>query len=133
MRLVVLIATAALALAAPAVAAAPKTFTVTITAPTHKPKINVHWPYVVKVTDLQGKALAGTLSLAVVDPVGGVHPVQYSYSKTKNVTNVPIKGVFRDYIIWPPESAVGLALKFRATVKTAKGKAVVVYLVTPHK
>ena len=117
MRTAVLIATAALALA----------------APTHKPKINVHWPYVVKVTDLQGKALAGTLSLAVVDPVGGVHPVQFSYSKTKYVTDIPIKGVFRDYVIWPPESAVGLALKFRGTVKTAKGKAVLIYLVTPHR
>jgi hypothetical protein len=133
MRRWILVATAVFALAAPAVAAAPKTFKASVTAPTHAPKINIHWPYQVTVTDLKGKPLAATLSLVVVDPVGGVHPVQYSYSKTKNVTNVPIKGTFRDYIIWPPASAVGLALKFRATLKTAKGKAVLIYLVTPHR
>jgi hypothetical protein len=132
MRLWILIATAVLALAAPAVAAAPKTFKATLSAPTHAPKINVHWPYQVTVTDLKGKPLAATLSLAVVDPVGGVHPVQYG-SSTKYITNVPIKGTFRNYVIWPPASAVGLALKFRATLKSAKGKAVLIYLVTPHR
>jgi hypothetical protein len=132
MRLSILIATAVLALAAPAVAAAPKTFKSSLTAPTHAPKINVHWPYQVTVTDLKGKPLAATLSLVVVDPVGGVHPVQYGSSK-KYITNVPIKGVFRNYVIWPPAAAVGLALKFRATLKTAKGKAVLIYLVTPHR
>jgi hypothetical protein len=132
MRLWILIATAVLALAAPAVAAAPKTFKASLTALTHKPKINIHWPYQVTVTDLKGKPLAATLSLAVVDPVGGVHPVQYG-SSTKYITNFAIKGSFRNYVIWPPASAVGLALKFRATLKTAKGKTVLIYLVTPHR
>ena len=35
-------------------------------------------------------------------------------------------------MLWPPDSAVGVVLKFRATVKTAKGKAVLIYLVKPH-
>ncbi len=132
MRLWILIATAVLALAAPAVAAAPKTFKAILTAPTHAPKIKTHWPYQVTVTDLNGKPLAATLSLAVVDPIGGVHPVQYGAS-TKYITNVQIKGTFRDYVIWPPASAVGVALKFRATLKTAKGKTVLIFLVTPHR
>ncbi len=79
MRLLVLIATAAFALAAPAVAAAPKTFKATLTAATHTPKADnkTHWPYQVKVTDLKGKPLAGKVTIAIVDPVGGVHPVQF--------------------------------------------------------
>ena len=93
---------AALALAAPAVAAAPKTFKVALTAPTHTPKVNVHWPYVDQGDRRSGaRRSRGRSAVAVVDPIGGVHPVQYSCCKTKYVTNVPIKGVFRDYVIWP--------------------------------
>jgi hypothetical protein len=131
MRRVVLIATAALALAAPAVAAAPA-FKATLTAAGHKPKINVHWPYQVKVT-YKGLLLGGKLSVAIVDPLGTAHPVQYGANK-KYITNVLFKGLFRDYVIWPPASAIqGVVLKFRATVVTAKGKAVLVYNVSPHK
>ena len=132
MRLAVPVAIAVLALASSAAGAVPKAFRATLTAPTHAPKVNVHWPYQVTVADLKGKPLAGKVSVAIVDPVGGVHPVQFG-ANTKYVTNVTFKGVFRDYVIWPPESAVGVVLKFRVTVKTAKGTAVLVYPVTPHR
>jgi len=135
MRLAVLIATLALALTATAVAATPKTFKATLTAATHTPVADnkTKWPYQVKLTDLKGKPLAGKLSIAIVDPLGTVHPVQF-FLNTKYVTNIPFKGVFKDAVLWPPESAVqGLVLKFRATVVTAKGKAVLIYGVSPHK
>ena len=79
MRLAVLIAVVTLALAAPAVAAAPKTLKATLTAATHTPVADntTHWPYQVKVTDLKGKPLAGKITVAIVDPVGDVHPVQF--------------------------------------------------------
>jgi hypothetical protein len=133
MRLAVFIAIAALALAAPAVAAAPKTFKATLTAATHTPTADnkTHWPYRVKLTDLKGKPLAGRITVAIVDPLGTVHPVQFG-ANTKYVTNWPFKGVFKDWVLWPPDSAVGVVLKFRATVTTAKGKAVLIYLVKPH-
>ena len=133
MRLAVLIAVVGLALAAPAVAAAPKTFKATLTAATHTPVADntTHWPYQVKVTDLKGKPLAGKISVAIVDPLGTAHPVQF-FANTKYVTNIPFKGVFKDWVLWPPDSAVGVVLKFRATVVTAKGKAVLIYPVKPH-
>ena len=132
MRLVVLIAALALVPASPAASANPRTFKATFTAATHTPKINVHWPYAVKVTDLSGKPLAGRITVAIVDPLGTVHPVEFG-ANTTHVTNWPFKGVFRDWVLWPPESAVGVALKFRCTVKTAKGVAVLTYLVTPRR
>ena len=132
MKLAVLIAAATLTLSVAATAAGPKSFTAAFTAATHTPKINVHWPYSVKIADLQGKLLAGRITVAIVDPLGTVHPVQFGANKT-NVTNWPFKGTFRDWVIWPPESAVGVALKFRCTVKTAKGIAVLTYLVTPKR
>ncbi len=133
MRLLVVIAAATLALAAPAVAAAPKTLKATLTAATHTPVADnkTHWPYQVKVTDLKGKPLAGKISIAIVDPLGTAHPVQFG-ANTKYITNWPFKGVFKDWVLWPPDSAVGVVLKFRATVVTAKGKAVLIYPVKPH-
>ena len=133
MRLAVLIAVLGLALATPAVAAAPKTFKAKLTAATHTPIADnkTHWPYQVKLTDLKGKPLAGKISVAIVDPLGTAHPVQFG-ANTKYVTNWPFKGVFKDWVLWPPESAVGVVLKFRTTVVTARGKAVLIYLVKPH-
>lgn len=134
MRFAVLTATVLLALAAPAVAAAPKTFKATLTAPTHTPKADdtTRWPYQVKVTDLKGRPLAGRITVSIVDPLGTAHPVEFG-ANTKHVTNWPFKGVFRDWVLWPPISAVGVALKFRATVQTAKGTVVLIYLVTPQR
>lgn len=96
-----------------AAAAAP--ITVTITAANHAPKVNVPWAYSVKVTDGSGKTVAAKLSMVVIDPIGGVHPVEFFKKKTF-VTNVAIKGVFSDKIVWPPAS-VGYVLKLRATAK----------------
>src|SRR3990172_1747726 len=89
---------------------------VTISAPV-KPKVNVPWAYTVKVVDASGKPVAAKLSMVVVDPLGTPHPVEFFKKKTF-VTNVAIKGVFSDKIIWPPAS-VGYPLKLRATVKVS--------------
>ena len=93
---------------------------VTISAPV-KPKVNVPWAYSVKVVDARGKPIAARLSLVVIDPLGTAHPVEFFKKKTF-VTNVAIKGVFRDKIIWPPAS-VGYPLKLRATAKAGGVKA----------
>ena len=133
MRRFVPIAVAVLALAAPAVAAAPKAFKATLTAATHTPVADnkTKWAYQVKLTDLKGKPLAGTITVAIVDPLGTAHPVQF-FLGTKYVTNIPFKGVFKNGVLWPPNSAVGVVLKFRATVVSAKGKTVLTYPVKPH-
>jgi hypothetical protein len=104
---------------------------VTLTAAGHSPKIKVHWPYTVTATS-GGKPVAAKLSVAIVDPIGGVHPVQFGASK-KYVTNWPFKGTFHDYLIWPADSAVGVPLVVRATVKIGKTTKVVSYKVTPKK
>jgi hypothetical protein len=125
------VATAASLAAAGAIALSGGAAQVTLTAAGHTPKIKVHWPYSVKVTQ-GGKPVAAKVSVAIVDPIGGVHPVQFGVSK-KYVTNWPFKGTFSDYLIWPPSSAVGVPLTVRATVKIGKTTKVVSYVVTPHK
>lgn len=84
-----------------------------MTAATHRPKVNARLPYSVKASR------AGRLTVQILDPLGGVHAVQYDESK-KNVTNFPFKGVFRDYLEFPPESR-GFKLVVRATIKTPVG------------
>ena len=103
---------------------------VTLTAAGHTPKIKAHWPYTVTATT-GGKPAAARLSVAIVDPIGGVHPVQFAASK-KYVTNWPFKGRFHDYLIWPASSAVGVTLVVRASVKIGKTTKVVTYNVMPH-
>jgi hypothetical protein len=106
-------------------------FKATLLAGGHAPAINTRWPYSVKVTNTKGKPLAARLTAVVVDPIGGVHPVEFFSSSTKHVTNFPIKGTFRDAIIWPPESK-GYALTFRMTVRVGTAKRVLTYLLTPR-
>ncbi len=101
---------------------------VTVTAPGHTPKINIHWNYVVRVTQ-DGKLVPGRITEQIVDPIGGHHPVEFGKS-TKNITSWPFKGEFRDFIIWPPSSR-GIPLKFRVIVVVGKTKRVVDYAVTP--
>ncbi len=103
---------------------------VTLTAAGHTPKIKTHWPYTVTATS-GGKPVAARLSVAIVDPIGGVHPVQFAASK-KYVTNWRFKGRFHDYLIWPASSAVGVTLVVRATVKIGKTTRIVTYNVMPH-
>ena len=102
---------------------------VSLTAPTHTPRINVHWPYSVRATR-GGKAVTARITVQLVDPIGGVHPVQLGSSK-KNITNLRFRGVFRDYVIWPPESR-GFPLKLRVTVVGKGFRKVLQYAVTPR-
>jgi len=125
------LASAASFAAAGALALSGNATKVTLTAAGHSPKINTHWPYTVTATS-GGKPAVARISVAIVDPIGGVHPVQFGASK-KYVTNWPFKGRFHDYLIWPANSAVGLALVVRATVKIGKSTKVVSYTVTPRK
>jgi hypothetical protein len=97
-------------------------------ATTHTPKVNARWPWSISVTTISGRLLAGTVSAAVVDPIGGVHPVEYGCCKGKFITNVRIKGRFADYVQFPL-SAKGFRLTFRVTVKSRLGTRVVNYWV----
>lgn len=109
-----LVVTALLAASVAGSSQAASPIKVTISAPV-KPKVNVPWAYTVKVVDASGKPVAAKLSMVVVDPLGTPHPVEF-FKKKRFVTNVAIKGVFSDKIIWPPTS-VGYPLKLRATAK----------------
>jgi hypothetical protein len=117
-----------LALAVPLVASAAGSLTVAFHATTHAPKVNARWPWSISATS-GGKPVAGTVTAQVVDPVGGIHPVEFGGVKTKFVTNVKFKGRFSDFVIYPPISK-GIGVTFRVTVKTTLGKRVVNYPVT---
>jgi hypothetical protein len=95
-------------------------------APTHTPKVNVRWPWSITVSTQAGTPLAATISVAIVDPLGGVHPVEYDCCKTKFITNVKIKGRFADKVIYPLASK-GFRVVFRVTVRTPGGRRVVNY------
>jgi hypothetical protein len=101
---------------------------VTATAATHKPKINAHWSYTVKVTSA-GKPTSGKITVQIVDPLGGVHAVQFG-AKAKNITNIPFKGTFSDYMIFPAAGR-GIPLTIRFTIHVGSAKKVVGYSVTP--
>ena len=116
------------ALALPVVATAAGSLTVTFHATTHVPKVNTHWPWSITATS-GGNPVAGTVTAKVVDPVGGVHAVEFGGVKNKFVTDVKFKGTFRDFVIFPPISK-GIGVTFRVTVKTTLGKRVVTYPVT---
>jgi hypothetical protein len=102
---------------------------VTLTAPGHTPKINVHWNYVVRATE-GGKPVPARITAQIVDPIGGVHPVEFG-KNTKNITNWPFQGVFRDYIVWPPSSR-GVPLTLRIVVRVGAVRKTLTYVVTPH-
>jgi hypothetical protein len=109
----------------PAAGAAPS-FKVVFTASKHTPRVNERWPWSISVTTAAGKPLAATISAVVVDPIGGVHPVEYGCCAKKFVTNVKIKGTFRDFVQYPL-SAKGYRITFKVTVKTALGTRAVTY------
>ena len=115
------------ALAFPLAAGAAAPLTVVLKTGTHTPKVNAKWPWSITVSRA-GKPLAATISAAVVDPIGGVHPVEYGCCKKKFITNVKIKGTFADYVQYPL-AAKGYKVVFRVTVKTALGTRVVNYWV----
>jgi hypothetical protein len=118
----------AIALAFPLVAGAAAPFNVTFTAPKHTPKVNEKWNWKLTVATPAGKPLAATISAVVIDPVGGVHPVEYGCCAKKFITNVKIKGSFTDYVQYPL-AAKGYKITFKVTVKTALGTKAVTYWV----
>jgi hypothetical protein len=124
-------AAASAAVAASVLASGAPAAKVTLAAPGHRPKVDTHWNYSVSASSA-GKPAAATLTVQIVDPIGGVHPVERGKS-TKKIVNWPFKGTFRDYVIWPPSSAVGVPLTFRVTVKAAGKRKVISYQVTPHR
>jgi hypothetical protein len=94
-------------------------FRARLSAQTHTPKINTRWRYEVRVLDLAGRPIRARITVQIVDSFGGVHAARFGKSD-RDVTNWPIKGVFRDFAIWPQESR-GFRLIFRVTV-SAKGQ-----------
>jgi hypothetical protein len=102
---------------------------VTLVGSGHSPKAGAHWKYSVTVSR-GGKPVAARLTAQIVDPLGSSHPVQLGSTKV-NVTNRPIRGTFRDYVIWPASSQ-GIPLTLRITVVSGEAKRVVSYAVTSH-
>jgi hypothetical protein len=102
---------------------------ITLSAPGHSPKVNTHWNYSVTVKRA-GKPSAATITAQIVDPIGGVHLVQYGNTK-RNVKAFPFKGTFRDFVIWTADSR-GIPLTFRLTVNSGTTRKVIDYPVTPR-
>lgn len=100
-----------------------------LTAAGHAPKIKTHWAYTVRAT-VSGKPAAAKVTAQIVDPLGGRHPVGFG-KKKGNVTNVPFRGTFSDFVIWP-SSSTGVPLTFRLTVTVGTTKKILNYTVTPH-
>jgi hypothetical protein len=103
---------------------------VTLTDAGTKPKAGVHWPYKVVAT-WAGKPAKATVTAQIVDPLGGVHAVQFG-ANTKNVTRIPFTGTFKDYVIWPKDS-VGYPLTFRVIVVSHGVKKIAKTTVTVQK
>ena len=101
----------------------------TLTAPTHTPRINTHWYYTVRVTQ-GGKLSLGRLTAQIVDPIGGLHPVQFG-TRAKPLTSLPFRGSLRDFIIWPASSR-GIPLRLRVVVTIAGVKHTISFAVTPR-
>lgn len=126
MRLRIAIAAAALGAFAVPIAGAAVGIKATLKAPATDPKIDVKWWYTIKVTDLQGKPVNARLTATVIDPLGGVHPIDYgptgppSAVPPKPITNRLIRGGFRDFLRFPPESK-GFRLTLRWVVKAKLG------------
>jgi hypothetical protein len=118
----------ALALLLVPVAGAAVGIKATLKAPATQPKVNVKWPYSIKVTDLTGKAVRATVTAVVIDPLGTVHAMDYGPTGPPNpgppkpIKNWPFKGTFRDYITFPPDATLantlgGLTLRWTVKVK----------------
>ena len=114
----------AVALALPSVAGAIPGLRVSLSVPGHTPKMNAKWFYTVRAT-LGGKPARATITSQIVDPVGGVHAVEFGDTH-RFVTNRPFTGVFRDFVRIPPE-ARGIRLTFRVIVKAGAAKRTLTY------
>jgi hypothetical protein len=128
MRLrVALLCLAALALPGAALGAPP--FRAAIVASTHTPKVNSNWFYVVSVTDRHGKLIPATITTRIVDPVGGVHPVEFGCCK-KNIVNHPFTGVFGDFVTFPL-AAKGFKVSVQVVIRALGATQVLKYWVKP--
>jgi len=67
----------------------------------------------------------GTITTQIVDPVGGVHAVEFGDTH-RLVTNRPFRGVFRDFIRFPPETQE-IRLTVRVTVRAGGARRVLTY------
>ena len=121
---------AVLAVLTPASSGAPVPFKAVLKAPATQPKVDVKWPYSIKVTDLKGNAIRATVTAVVLDPLGTAHVMDYGPTGPPNpgprkpITNWPFKGTFRDYIIFPEDARLATALgglTLRWTVKAKIG------------
>jgi hypothetical protein len=117
------------ALLLPGAATGAPSFKATLVASTHTPKVNANWFYVVSVTDRRGRLVKATVTTQIVDPFGGVHPVEFGCCK-KNVVDHAFTGVFGDVVIFPPE-AQGFKVSFRVIIKALGAKRVLSYWVKP--
>jgi hypothetical protein len=115
--------------AAPASPARGAVLKVTLTAPGHAPAIGKRWTYTVQASR-GGKPAAARITVQIVDPIGGVHPVDFGTTK-KPIVNRPFTGVFRDFVLWTGDSR-GIPLRLRVTVSSGGAKKVVDYRVTPR-
>jgi hypothetical protein len=102
----------------------------TLKAPPTQPKVNVKWPYSIKVTNLKGAPVRATVTAVVIDPLGTVHAMDYGPTGPPNpgppkpIKNWPFKGTFRDYITFPPDATLANSLgglTLRWTVKAKLG------------
>jgi hypothetical protein len=102
----------------------------TLKTPATQPKVNVKWPYSIKVANLNGAPVRATVTAVVIDPLGTVHAMDYGPTGPPNpgppkpITNWPFKGTFRDYLIFPQDARLanvlgGLTLRW--TVKAKVG------------
>jgi len=121
-----LAALCAAALVLPASAGAATGLRVTFSAPTHTPKAGAKWFYVVHATR-GGRPVRATITTQIVDPVGGVHAVEFGDTH-RLVTNYPFTGVFRDFVRVPRE-AQGVRLTLRVNVKAAGARRVLSFWV----
>ena len=103
-------------------------FKVTVTAPGHTPPVGKRVNYSVSIT-AGGKPVKALLTEQIVDPIGGIHPVQYGTTK-KLIKNWRVAGVFRDFIVWPASSR-GIPVTWRFIVVVGKTKRIVNYKITP--
>jgi hypothetical protein len=117
-----------LAFAAPAHAAAP--VRMTLDGGSATPRVGAVWRYAVHATRA-GKPVAGRITVQIVDPVGGVHPVDYANTKHP-IANRRFVGVFRDFVRWPAETR-GIPLKLRVTLHVLGVRRVLEVRVTPRR
>lgn len=101
----------------------------TLKAPGHSPKVNTRWNYTVRATRA-GKPVAARLTAQIVDPLGGVHPVELGLTTTK-VVRRRFRGRFSDFVIWP-RSSRGVPLKLRLIVTAGSSRRVITYPVLPR-